>query len=674
MAKTKTYRSSRPGTHQEVKGTEVSQGETRLREKTKKCKGSAHKAKKEDQGKNFKATKATKKRETEKQTKERPIDVSAGELQGVSSVHGSTGTGCIEKTQKEIQLEAEIKKEEIRLRNLDWIAERQSKDLQPIWTMDIETDPFSRGNLPVPFAIGFYNGERFFKFWSDRNGTCVEKARNFLEDQDAQDRGIVYMHNGGRFDFFYLLEWFQGKTTIMGSRIVKALMPMCSDNTIRKKGTWATCFEFRDSYAIMPFPLAAYKKDQINIEKLRRENRHKHKAEIDSYLEGDCVYLWELCMEFTREFGDYLTIASAAFAQLKNFHKFERMPQSQDVEMRKRFYYGGRVQCFKKGIINQPCKIYDVNSMYPAVMRNFWHPTGWCVTEGTKILWPSSNKPQELRTYFLTVEGKNSGAFPTRLRDGSIDFTVPEGVFHVSIHEWLVAMEFGLFKPTRVIRCYNFADSSRFDQFVDHFFSLRYRAKSGGDKMRTLFYKFILNSAYGKFALNPENYFSWEVTKTAEQPKGEGWVMDSLVQGKYYVWKKPGKTFDWNLYNIATAASITGAARSVLLRAVALSSEVLYCDTDSIICSEFAGGDLNDKKLGAWKTEAEGDSAAIAGKKLYAVFSGAECIKQANKGVNLTPDEIRSICMGGTVVNNREAPSFQRDGSAKFISRTVRMT
>ena len=149
------------------------------------------------------------------------------------------------------------------------------------------------------------------------------------------------------------------------------------DGIGRKKHPGGHRFEFRDSYAIMPFALSKYKKKEINIQKLSKEQREKNKEEILSYLEGDCVYLWELCMEFTREFGEYLTIASAAFHQLSMLHSFDKMPQSQDVEIRSLFYFGGRVECFQKGIIKQPCNIYDVNSMYPFVMKKCWHPTTW---------------------------------------------------------------------------------------------------------------------------------------------------------------------------------------------------------------------------------------------------------------------------------------------------------
>lgn len=591
------------------------------------------------------------------------------------------------------------------MRNMEWILARMQAGELPIYTMDIETDPFARGNVPVPFLIGFYDGVTFRKFWSDKKQTCIEKMQQFLIDGNVEP-GIIYMHNGGRFDFFFLLEWFEGRTMIIGSRIVQAYMQLSNN---KRRPAKEQRFEFRDSYAIMPFPLKAYQKDSLPIEYLTKENRHKHAVEIESYLFGDCFYLWELCMEFQREFGDFKTIASAAFKQLTEFHKYEQLPVSQDKEIRGRFYFGGRVQCFQKGLIEKPVAIYDVNSMYPFVMDTYFHPVSWITTQDNRIHgWKDDGTftNEKLKTFFLTVEGLNRGAFAVRKKDGSVDFTVERGVFDVTIHEWLVALQLGLFKPSRILNCYSFNDYSRFHLFVDSFYRKREQCKGDFKKHRldcdlcitthsfgdvtkdgagmcsfgsslhahNLFYKYILNSAYGKFGLNPENYFNWQITKTEEPPKGNFWELDSLTHEKYYIWKQPNQ-LSWNVKNIGTAASITGAARSVLLRAIATSTNVLYCDTDSILCESINGNAIDDKKLGAWKLEGLGSCAAIAGKKMYAVFDATgTCIKHATKGVDLKPEDLVRLCKGEEILTERDAPTFKRDGSADFISRTVRMT
>lgn len=577
-------------------------------------------------------------------------------------------------TEAEAAEAAERLIDQTRLRNAEWILARLKSGDEPIYTMDIETDPFARNQIPVPFIIGLYDGFNFWSFKTDKHSTCLQKVQEFLES-GAIEPGIVYMHNGGRFDFFYLLDWFEGRTTIINARIVTALMPLGTGPKRFEKGRR---FEFRDSYAIMPFPLSAYQKDKIEIAWLSRELRDAHMGEIITYLKGDCVYLWDLCMGFQREFGDHKTIASASFTELSKFHKYDALPWRVDKELRDSYYFGGRVQCFEKGVINKPVTIYDVNSMYPFVMESCYHPVSWPVTIDQKIHgWKDDGTfaREKLRTFFITAEGENLGAFPTRMEDGSVDFTIEHGIFHVTIHEWLAALQLGLFKPTRILTAYSFLEYSRFHLFVDHFYKLREKAKQEEDKMHSLFYKYILNSAYGKFGINPANYFNWKISKTVDdRPKGEGWTLEQIAHAKYFVWKQPSQLF-WNVKNIGTAASITGAARAVLLRAIAGASGVLYCDTDSILCEGFGDAVIDDKKLGAWKPEGSGTVTAIAGKKMYAVFDAdGKCIKHACKGVDLTPEQILAVAGGEEIITWRDAPSFKLDGSARFQHRTSRLT
>ena len=67
-------------------------------------------------------------------------------------------------------------------------------------TADCETDPFKKGRIPRPFVWGFYDGDEYREFWGDTQDDFAE----FLGQQDV----ICYMHNGGKFDFHYLIEYF----------------------------------------------------------------------------------------------------------------------------------------------------------------------------------------------------------------------------------------------------------------------------------------------------------------------------------------------------------------------------------------------------------------------------------------------------------------------------------
>jgi hypothetical protein len=95
---------------------------------------------------------------------------------------------------------------------------------------------------------------------------------------------------------------------------------------------------------------------------------------------------------------------------------------------------------------------------------------------------------------------------------------------------------------------------------------------------------------------------------------------------------------------------------------------------------------LHETELGAWKVEALGDLAAIAGKKLYAIFDGDKVLKKASKGCKLEGEQIIDICKGASVLYQNPVPTFsfaQRNRTsvetdygayATFVKRSIRMT
>ena len=515
--------------------------------------------------------------------------------------------------------------------------------MKPIYTFDIETDPFQYMRIPQPFACGFFDGERYTYKWG---ADCMERMREFITDLPP---GIIYVHFGGKFDFYYMLDWFDGRMSIIGSKIIK---------------TYGIGHEWRDSYAIYPEALKTFKKDEIDITKFEADTREKYKDEIVSYLKGDCVYLHELVTKFWNEFGDNLTIGATAMKEIKKRHKFETLSAEDDSKIRSRYYYGGRVQCFEKGIITpnngERLCCYDINQSYPTSMRNYLHPIGF----------PSFDiQPIRDSTFFVTAQGYSYGCFPKRDSDGGLFFPIGDGIFNVSIHEYNAALDTGQFAPYKILETVNFEKVGNFAEFVDHFHGLRNQAKRHGDELFSTFYKRVCNSGYGKFAQSPDNYKDYLIKPIGVTPLG--YVEDAII-GNIVIWSKDSE--DVSRYNVATGASITGCSRSFLIRALATAQRPIYCDTDSIICESLGPDtDYDEYKLGAWKTEKMGDRFALAGRKLYALFDGDKCVKMACKGVRLTPHEIETVAMGGKVTWKKDAPTFSLSRGTKFIHRDIQM-
>jgi len=450
-------------------------------------------------------------------------------------------------------------------------------------------------------------------------------------------------------------------------------------------------------------------------------DKPKNKAIILEYLERDVVFLHKLCTEFIAMFGLHLTIGGTAMGELRQVSDFERLTLEEDKSIRgyedekyvwhPGYYLGGRVECFEGGMVEGDLKLYDVNSMYPSVMKNALHPTGKPYYNGNTIT---------KHTCFIHATGWSRGAFPQWTKEG-LRFTHGYGEFYVTRHEWDMAEELGLFKVDKVLDCHEFEVQVSFEEFVDKFYKLKKDAEIRGDRIQRELYKLIANSSYGKFGQNYLNYCESRLTDafTVLEPnqcerctnytgaldwqpqKCMCWRAVNLHEVRrdpekcFIIWERP--SMDETLFNVATGASITGAARAVMMRAIHFAKRPIYCDTDSLLCEGLPFGKVS-QELGEWKLEAECTRVAVGGRKLYAMFEdrpekiealevvaklkrkvlsyadGGVCVKQANKGVKISAEDIVRVCRGEVVMCQRDAPSFKLDGSYVFIEREVRMT
>lgn len=526
---------------------------------------------------------------------------------------------------------------------------------------DFETDPFLYGRKIKPFTAELCISEtEYYQFWGK---DCVEQFVAKL--REIKEPLLIYFHNGGRFDLMLgnpcLLNFIDGDIKIINRRIVKCKIGI---------------HEIRDSFAIFPEALSSFKgkfkKLEIDYALMEEDVREQHKSKILHYQHLDCLTLLENCQAFMDEFGDNLTIGGTAMRELKKFHKFEVFEGSDKAERDadfRQFFYGGRTQCFAEGIVKGKFKVFDVNGMYQDIMRTARIPLSAHFTTGSKI---------GPRTDFAIIEAENYGALPQRTKSG-IDFTVERGVFHTTRHEIDAGEATATLKILRVLETRDGHSHGNFSDFIDHFYNARLRMKAAGELMRDSFYKRIMNAAYGKFAQNPEDYCDYCLSNSSENREdyiNDGW-RESERNGEWIIWERDSSRKQY--LNVAIAASITGAARAKLLYGLSGAINPLYCDTDSIICSDLHGVEIDASKLGAWKQEGkkdangvfhyDADSIAIAGKKLYSVFDGEFSMKMACKGVKISAEQIRSIARGEMIRFENPVPRFGLLGEQSFKGR-----
>lgn len=547
--------------------------------------------------------------------------------------------------------------------------------MRKIAVLDAETDPFKKGRVPEPFLWGFYDGEEYTEF------TDLLAFVRHIYDR----RIIVYAHNGGKFDYHLGLTDFidpYSPVTIINGRIAKFKIGDC---------------EFRDSYNIIPVPLATFNKEVIDyaiFEKEERDKPHNKKA-ISFYLMKDCHYLYELVFRFRERFGMNLTQAGAS---MKQWQKISGRTPPHDYdgviyEAFKRFYYGGRCEAREFGVIEDDFKMVDIRSAYPYAMLSK-HPIGLdYISVGAchdiHVI------PGDVRgSAFFRVRCVAGGCFP--FREGNSLFFPNDGIeriYDVTGWELIAGIETGAISEYEIIECFVFNELTDFSSYINHFYDERQKAKDIGDKAGDIFAKLFMNSLYGKFGSNPDEYKNYMVVEPDVFDK-DGFILgedDKLWSfggefGAYALAEQPLDDEEQRYYNVATAASITGFVRAYLWRASCGCDGVVYLDTDSITARDVKNLPNGiGEKLGQWSVDGEFSAVAIAGRKLYSFTykKGTEPIdkktgkkaryKFASKGTRLKPNAIRRVALGKIVIYEPEAPTFSVHQSPRFVNRKVKM-
>lgn len=538
---------------------------------------------------------------------------------------------------------------------------------------DGETDPFKMYRVPRPFLWGYYDGSEYRQFETTKEFTA------FLSEQYV----ICYAHNGGKFDWHFILPSLTPYDDLMiiNGRIARMNIGLA---------------ECRDSYNILPVPLAAYKKDDIDYEIMEEKVRHRPEnwKKITAYLKSDCVYLYELIVRFVKEYGLQITQASAAMSQWKKVGRVE-IPRTDKAfyETISPYYYGGRVQCFRSGILDTRFSVYDINSAYPyAMLHNHPYSPDYVAVDGYVE-----------NADFYRIRCVSDGAFPLRGMggDGGVNYGLRFPVdderrdYTVTKWEYLAARDTSTVSNVSILESIVFGGHIDFRSYINHFYSMRLEAKARNDDAASLFAKLLMNSLYGKFASNPENYHNYMAVPmdTIAGLEGLGWSFAGEL-GPWGLAEAPLDESHQRYYNVATSASITGFVRAMLWRAICSSANVFYCDTDSIVVGEKGAAVVLGDQLGEWKHEGDFDRAGIAGKKLYIMRGapgwwtadgkivqaatkpkdGERLYKRASKGVRLTDAQLWAVARGAEVEYIPDVPTFSPIKHPVFTPRKVKFT
>ena len=482
-----------------------------------------------------------------------------------------------------------------------------------IAVIDAETDPFVYGRIPKPFIWGFATADTYEEFYS------TEELYNFL--LSLKKPHLVYAHNGGKFDFHYLLNLIRPQMIkIINGRIASFKIGKC---------------ELRDSLLIIPRSLDSLGAGKLEIDYslFEYEERKEHMPEIREYLKQDCYALLKVINRFKEEYGLSLTIAGAALNYYEtHFGKVKRTTKA-FYDRIAPFYRGGRVEALKTGSFKKKMKYIDLNSAYPYVMKKKLHPAGTVLHHTRNLAKVPDNTP-----YFIEFQGYTEGAFP--VTDPVTKKThYPTGKYTIKTTSWEfeTAISLELVKVDKILNIFYTTEVINFEDYVDHFYDVRRVHKKLDDKLGEQIAKLFLNSLYGKFGANPENYNDFYIDEYNNKLIENGWNIHTEIDDEKCLYIRP--TSQRQYINVATAASITGAVRAMLLKGLYCTHMPVYCDTDSIICE--STGDLTlGTNLGEWDLEFLPTETHIAAKKIYALRDAQGNEKISSKGFKASFNDV----------------------------------
>lgn len=486
------------------------------------------------------------------------------------------------------------------------------KESRPYAVWDIETSHWTKF-----LVAGFFDGSHFRSY---------RRMSTFLSDLfDRYDGWDIFAHFGGRYDHLFALrallsEIHRGVEFELGALIPRGSGIFCFDATRTKDGKQSTV-RFYDSSALLPFALAritenfgvTHVKQQIDYSKITKVT-----PELLEYLEYDCRGLYESLTAFfswplVKSCGRSYSLASQSLRVLRTFIKKPIAALKADLDLSiRRGYFGGRVEIFR--LVKEPSgkklRCYDVNSLYPFVMRNNEFPNAFQYEtdsfENKPGFWQCEIDTPKVHIPALGIVHKKKYIFPTGTYEAFI--STPEVLYLRSLGY-----------KVHVTHGHVFSNAGKiFEEFVDTLYEIREKSKK--DSVDNTIAKLLLNSCYGRFGLNhrKEQLVFDEGQTGLKFVGGEEIILN--VDGKNFRLMTKGVEIE-TFSNVAIASYVTAYARIHMHRQLeACGDDIYYTDTDSLFTTrELPTG----RGLGELKLEYECGSACFLLPKTY-VAEGVE--------------------------------------------------
>ncbi|MGE7954930.1 DNA polymerase [Lysinibacillus xylanilyticus] len=540
-------------------------------------------------------------------------------------------------------------------------TKKESKKPAKIFTLDTET----RGLFGDIFRVGMFDGEKYFV------SNTFKEIKNILSKYTINYDCHIFIHNLD-FDLSKMVD------DLMPDAVLKKSIFINNNVTVFQSSVTTTQhteeneiitqpITFHDSNKIImgrlkkickDFGLDANKakielkdhiinlgwgrnnkgqaiKDISEYDEFESEgyyfmNVDPFERELNEYLRMDCVSLYEVVTTIVEISGlpisEFLKCPTTASLAMKVFQmnypddyenaistNYYGVTGEQNEKFIRDSYCGGRTEVFApyldKGFH------YDVNSLYPYVMKTFPMPYG-------KPTMYKGDKAREMFKYWYNF-GQGAGFMEVDIiipdmhipplpvkRMNKLIF--PTGNIHGTwtFEEIKIALEQGC-RINKIYKCLFF---DKVDYIFKDFVSCYEYIKNNSDGAKKTFAKLMQNSLYGKFGMRRVRKTLLpidELDKCEERLNKYGYryivLENPLIDGDEFIEAEIASKAPYIQPHIA--AYVTSLARIVLYKGLIEQQEkgvVAYCDTDSIACQENMRDEMiDDKEYGKWKLESE---------------------------------------------------------------------
>jgi hypothetical protein len=476
----------------------------------------------------------------------------------------------------------------------------------------------------------------------------------------------IYFHNLSRFDGILVL-----KHLACHHKSYK-LKPLMRNNRLYELAVYSgmkMLFRFRDSLNLLPGKLANLAKNlcpglgtkgSIPYDEVRLSNLASMKNSLIDYMKQDILLLggvmqkaqeiyWKL---YKVDIESKITLSSLALSifRMRYYDAANwpiHIPNKNEDKFIRHAFYGGHTDTYKP--YGEDLYYYDVNSLYPFVMKEYQMPGGVPVWHENLECKDFDSIFGFIKAYVVCPKTIKKPFLPYRDKNNTLIFPTGQFIGVYFSEELKYARELGY--TVIPINGYLFErKESPLRDFVSSLFESRLEARNSGNESLAYVYKILMNSLYGRFGINPKS----TTTEVCDNDRYNYLIRHSeLIFGEmlsenthivaYHSNTDKGPDY-WNPPKnsaVQLAAAITAYARIYMYPYISR-EDCYYTDTDSVVLGQPLPNEvISSKELGKFKLEDRVMKGYFLAPKcyLYNTIEGTEVLKFKGPAKNMVKPE-----------------------------------